>query len=102
MTLLTQKHSNKNIKKRLSTIKRYEQELLQYRLLNYADVLQNDIHHLTLIVKQTLKFTLNIKTSDMRSDKLLKKEFKAKVINLLQKIFNIEHTLNIIVGKQFL
>jgi len=31
-----------------------------------------------------------------------KKEFKNKVIDLLLKMFNIEHTLNTIVGNPFL
>lgn len=70
-------------------------------MLAYADVLQDDVRHPTLTVGQTLGFALDTKTPGMRPGGLSKKEFKEKVINLLLKMFNIEHTMNTIVGNQF-
>ena len=69
--------------------------------LTYVDHLQDDVHHPTLTVGQTLGFALDTKTPGMRPGGLSKKEFKKKVIDLLLKMFNIEHTLNTIVGNPY-
>jgi hypothetical protein len=53
---------------------------------------EDDIHHPTLTVGQTLGFALDTKTPGKRPSGLSKKEFKEKVIDLLLKMFNIEHT----------
>lgn len=48
---------------------------------------EDDIHHPTLTVGQTLGFALDTKTPGKRPGGLGKKEFKEKVINLLLKMF---------------
>ena len=63
--------------------------------------LEDDIHHPTLTVGQTLGFALDLKTPGKRPGGITKKDFKMKVIDLLLKMFNIEHTLNTIVGNPF-
>ena len=62
---------------------------------------EDDVHHPTLTVGQTLGFALDTKTPGKRPDGVTKKEFKSKVIDLLLKMFNIEHTLNTVVGNPF-
>ncbi|KAF8416806.1 ABC-2 type transporter-domain-containing protein [Tirmania nivea] len=62
---------------------------------------EDDIHHPTLTVGQTLGFALDTKTPAKRLPGISKTEFKESVINLLLKMFNIEHTRNTIVGNPF-
>ncbi|KAK2779104.1 hypothetical protein FQN52_006661 [Onygenales sp. PD_12] len=62
---------------------------------------EDDIHHPTLTVGQTLGFALDTKTPGKRPAGLSKQEFKDKIINLLLKMFNIEHTVNTVVGNPF-
>lgn len=62
---------------------------------------EDDVHHPTLTVGQTLGFALDVKTPGKRPAGMSKKEFKDKVIDLLLKMFNIEHTRNTIVGNAF-
>ncbi|KAL1957037.1 hypothetical protein VTO42DRAFT_6414 [Malbranchea cinnamomea] len=59
---------------------------------------EDDVHHPTLTVGQTLGFALDTKTPGKRPAGLSKEEFKDKVIKLLLKMFNIEHTINTVVG----
>lgn len=63
---------------------------------------EDDIHNPTLTVGQTLGFALDVKTPGKRPNGMSKKEFKDKVIHLLLKMFNIEHTINTIVGNPFM
>ncbi|GAB1215708.1 hypothetical protein ATERTT37_004902 [Aspergillus terreus] len=63
---------------------------------------EDDIHQPTLTVKQTLGFALDTKTPGKRPMGVSKAEFKERVINLLLKMFNIEHTANTVVGNQFI
>ncbi len=63
---------------------------------------EDDVHHPTLTVGQTLGFALDTKTPGKRPLGLTKAEFKDRVIHLLLKMFNIEHTINTIVGNPFL
>ena len=63
---------------------------------------EDDVHHPTLTVGQTLGFALDTKTPGKRPAGLSKAEFKDKVIELLLKMFNIEHTINTIVGNPFM
>ncbi|RMZ85272.1 hypothetical protein DV738_g374, partial [Chaetothyriales sp. CBS 135597] len=63
---------------------------------------EDDIHHPTLTVGQTLGFALDTKTPGKRPLGLSKGEFKDRVIHLLLKMFNIEHTINTIVGNPFI
>ncbi|KAI9930069.1 hypothetical protein MW887_011879 [Aspergillus wentii] len=62
---------------------------------------EDDIHQPTLSVKQTLGFALDTKTPGKRPLGVSKAEFKEKVINMLLKMFNIEHTANTMIGNQF-
>lgn len=63
---------------------------------------EDDIHNPTLTVNQTLGFALDVKTPGKRPSGMSKGEFKRKVIDLLLKMFNIEHTINTIVGNPFM
>ncbi|PQE05366.1 ABC transporter protein [Rutstroemia sp. NJR-2017a BVV2] len=62
---------------------------------------EDDIHHPTLTVGQTLGFALDTKTPGKRPDGMSKADFKEKVITTLLRMFNIEHTRNTIVGNAF-
>jgi ABC-type multidrug transport system ATPase subunit len=62
---------------------------------------EDDVHHPTLTVGQTLGFALDTKTPGKRPNGMSKAEFKDKVITTLLKMFNIEHTRNTIVGNPF-
>ncbi|KAJ2898271.1 putative brefeldin a resistance protein [Zalerion maritima] len=59
---------------------------------------EDDIHHPTLTVEQTLGFALDVKTPGKLPEGLSKKDFKEKVITMMLNMFNIEHTRNTIVG----
>ncbi|KAF2096243.1 hypothetical protein NA57DRAFT_67762 [Rhizodiscina lignyota] len=62
---------------------------------------EDDIHHPTLTVGQTLDFALETKVPGKRPAGMSRKDFKERVIQLLLKMFNIEHTRNTIVGNPF-
>lgn len=62
---------------------------------------EDDVHHPTLTVGQTLGFALDTKTPGKRPHGMSKGEFKDKVITTLLRMFNIEHTRNTIVGNPF-
>lgn len=62
---------------------------------------EDDIHHPTLSVGQTLGFALDVKTPGKRPGDMSKHDFKDNVINLLLKMYNIEHTKDTIVGNPF-
>ncbi|KAJ5992228.1 CDR ABC transporter [Penicillium sp. IBT 35674x] len=63
---------------------------------------EDDIHHPTLTVSQTLGFALDTKTPGKRPYGVGKAEFKEKVIKMLLRMFNIEHTANTVIGNQFI
>ena len=63
---------------------------------------EDDVHEPTLTVRQTLGFALDTKTPGKRPFGVSKAEFKEKVIDLLLKMFNIEHTANTVIGNQFI
>ncbi|RMD41279.1 hypothetical protein DV735_g3852, partial [Chaetothyriales sp. CBS 134920] len=63
---------------------------------------EDDVHHPTLTVGQTLGFALDTKTPGKRPMGLSKAEFKDRIVHLLLKMFNIEHTINTIVGNPFI
>ena len=65
----------------------------------YTD--EDDIHHPTLTVGQTLEFALETKVPGKRPGGLSRHDFKERVIKLLLQMFNIEHTRNTIVGNPF-
>lgn len=63
---------------------------------------EDDVHHPTLTVGQTLSFALDTKTPGKRPSGVSKKDFKTSTIRLLLKMFNIEHTFNTVVGNAFI
>ncbi|KAL0934069.1 bmr1-like protein [Colletotrichum truncatum] len=76
------------------------EEFQQYRgeaVYNQED----DIHHSTLTVEQTLGFALDTKVPAKRPAGMSKKDFKEQVISTLLKMFNIEHTRHTVVGDAF-
>ena len=62
---------------------------------------EDDVHHSTLTVGQTLGFALDTKIPGNLPAGLSKKGFKEKVIRLLLKMFNIEHTRDTVIGDHF-
>lgn len=63
---------------------------------------EDDVHHPTLTVGQTLDFALETKVpGNIGNIGLTRKEFKQKVGETLLKMFNIEHTKDTIVGNPF-
>ncbi|KIW01615.1 uncharacterized protein PV09_07086 [Verruconis gallopava] len=62
---------------------------------------EDDIHHPTLTVGQTLEFALDTKIPGKRPAGLSRADFKERVINLMLNMFNIAHTRNTIVGNPF-
>ncbi|KAJ5113929.1 hypothetical protein N7456_002463 [Penicillium angulare] len=63
---------------------------------------EDDVHHPTLTVAQTLGFALDTKTPGKRPFGVGKAEFKEKVTKMLLRMFNIEHTANTVIGNQFI
>lgn len=62
---------------------------------------EDDVHHPTLTVGQTLGFALDCKVPGKRPAGLSANDLKEKIIEMLLKMFNIEHTRNTIVGNPF-
>ena len=62
---------------------------------------EDDIHHPTLTVGQTLGFALETKVPGQRAGGISTAEFKDKVVDMLLRMFNIEHTKNTIVGNPY-
>ncbi|OTB09671.1 hypothetical protein M426DRAFT_50610 [Hypoxylon sp. CI-4A] len=59
---------------------------------------EDDMHHATLTVEQTLGFALDTKVSKKLPAGTTKSKFKQDVISMLLKMFNIEHTRKTVVG----
>ncbi|KAK4501851.1 hypothetical protein PRZ48_007660 [Zasmidium cellare] len=62
---------------------------------------EDDVHHPTLTVGQTLGFALETKTPGKRPGGMSTAQFREKVVDMLLRMFNIEHTRNTIVGNPF-
>ena len=62
---------------------------------------EEDVHQSTLTVSQTLGFALDVTTPGKRPAGMSKSDFKEKVVDLLLRMFNIEHTRNTLVGGEF-
>jgi ABC-type multidrug transport system ATPase subunit/ABC-type multidrug transport system permease subunit len=62
---------------------------------------EDDLHHPTLSVEQTLGFALDVKMPAKLPAGITRQRFKEDVISLLLKMFNIEHTRNTVVGGHF-
>jgi ATP-binding cassette, subfamily G (WHITE), member 2, SNQ2 len=75
-------------------------EFRQYR----GEVVYNqedDIHHATLTVEQTLGFALDTKIAGKLPAGMTKARFKEEVITMLLNMFNIAHTRKTVVGGHF-
>ncbi|KAK8029717.1 bmr1-like protein [Apiospora rasikravindrae] len=59
---------------------------------------EDEVHHATLTVEQTLGFAIDVKTPKKLPAGVNKTKFKEDVITMLLKMFNIEHTRNTVVG----
>ncbi|PNS16438.1 ABC transporter G family member 21 [Sphaceloma murrayae] len=59
---------------------------------------EDDVHHATLTVGQTLKFALETKVPGKRPAGLSANEMRDRVSDMLLRMFNIEHTKNTVVG----
>ncbi|KAJ1324848.1 ATP-binding cassette subfamily G (WHITE) member 2 SNQ2 [Microdochium nivale] len=59
---------------------------------------EDDVHHATLSVGQTLGFALDVKRPSKLPAGTTKSQFKENLISMLLKMFNIEHTRNTVVG----
>jgi ATP-binding cassette subfamily G (WHITE) protein 2 (SNQ2) len=59
---------------------------------------EDDLHHPTLSVEQTLGFALDVKMPAKLPAGITRQRFKDDVISLMLKMFNIEHTRNTVVG----
>ncbi|ORY59909.1 pleiotropic drug resistance ABC transporter [Leucosporidium creatinivorum] len=62
---------------------------------------EDDVHHATLTVAQTLMFALNTKTPGKRLPNQSAAEFKRQVLDLLVNMLGISHTKNTKVGNAF-
>jgi len=63
---------------------------------------EDDLHHPTLTVEQTLAFALDVKIPGKLPAGITKQALKERVITTLLKMFNIEHTRNTVVGGHFI
>ncbi|KAK3950972.1 ABC-2 type transporter-domain-containing protein [Pseudoneurospora amorphoporcata] len=77
------------------------EEFVQYRGEAVYNM-EEDMHHPTLTVEQTLAFALDVKIPGKLPAGISKQAFKEKVITTLLKMFNIEHTRHTIVGNPFI
>ncbi|PLW22332.1 hypothetical protein PCASD_11177 [Puccinia coronata f. sp. avenae] len=59
---------------------------------------EDDVHHATLTVAQTLKFALSTKTPASRLPEQTKSDFKRQLLDLLLRMYGITHTKNTLVG----
>lgn len=64
-------------------------------------VMEDDVHRPTLTVGQTLGFALDCKIPGKRPGGVSAAQFKDRVIDMMLRMFNIEHTKNTIVGDPF-
>lgn len=62
---------------------------------------EDDLHHPTLTVEQTLGFALDVKMPAKLPAGITRQRFKEEVISLMLKMFNIEHTRHTVVGGHF-
>ncbi|KZZ99435.1 BMR1-like protein [Moelleriella libera RCEF 2490] len=62
---------------------------------------EDDVHHPTLTVEQTLGFALDTKMPAKRPGNMSTADFKEHVITTLLKMFNIQHTRKTVVGNHF-
>ncbi|KAK8078824.1 hypothetical protein PG994_002631 [Apiospora phragmitis] len=59
---------------------------------------EDEVHHATLTVEQTLGFAIDVKTPKKLPAGVNKTKFREDVITMLLKMFNIEHTRHTVVG----
>ena len=63
-------------------------------------MLEDYIHYATLTVKQTLAFALKTRTPRERPEGMSRAQYRRTFLEILAKIFGIEHTLNTKVGNE--
>ncbi|CAK7221873.1 ATP-binding cassette transporter snq2 [Sporothrix curviconia] len=63
---------------------------------------EDDVHHATLTVEQTLAFALDTKVAGKLPEGMTKAKFKSEVVDTMLKMFNIEHTRHTVVGGPFI
>ncbi|CAK3828461.1 ABC transporter [Lecanosticta acicola] len=63
--------------------------------------MEDDVHHPTLTVGQTLAFALDCKVPGKRPAGVSAAQFKERVVDTMLRMFNIEHTKNMVVGDSF-
>ncbi|CAK7563130.1 MAG: ATP-binding cassette transporter snq2 [Sporothrix epigloea] len=62
---------------------------------------EDDVHHATLTVEQTLAFALDTKVAGKLPEGMTKAKFKSEVVDTMLRMFNIEHTRHTVVGGPF-
>ncbi|KAF2402846.1 ATP-binding cassette transporter ABC2 [Trichodelitschia bisporula] len=62
---------------------------------------EDDVHYPTLSVSQTLAFALETKIPGKKIAGLSRRAFRERIVDMLLKMFNMEHTRNTMVGDQF-
>jgi len=62
---------------------------------------EDDVHHATLTVEQTLAFALDTKIAGKLPEGMSKAQLKEDIVTMLLKMFNIEHTRKTVVGGHF-
>ena len=98
--IANQRHGYTNVSGQVNYGPLTAEEFKQYRgeaVYNQED----DLHHATLSVEQTLGFALDVKIPGKLPAGITKHQFKEKVIDTLLKMFNIEHTRHTVVGGHF-
>ena len=63
-------------------------------------MVEDDIHYATLTVKQTLAFALKTRTPRQRPEGMSRGQYRKTFLDILAKIFGIEHTLDTRVGNE--
>ena len=61
---------------------------------------EDDIHYAALTVKQTLAFALKMRTPKQLPAGMSQAQYRSTFLNILAKIFGIQHTLNTLVGNE--
>ncbi|CAK7269047.1 ATP-binding cassette transporter snq2 [Sporothrix epigloea] len=62
---------------------------------------EDDVHHATLTVEQTLAFALDTKVAGRLPEGVTKAKLKAEVVDTMLRMFNMEHTRHTVVGGPF-
>jgi hypothetical protein len=63
-------------------------------------IAEDDVHYATLTVKQTLAFALKTRTPRERPDGMSRSQYRKTFLDILGRIFGIEHTFDTRVGNE--